>query len=162
MINPFDPAADADRHYLWQRLVVADSEAFIAGDWSAIAADFDAENFEGIRCFESSDPDRWRVEFPTLDSYRDSWLAASRQFLERRFAGLSHRQAIFARTHLADIEIRGDRALCHKKFFGDLPLVDGTMLSGCRQSLYRVHRRDGVWKIVGFLGQLPLTELRRP
>src|SRR5207302_1201224 len=40
MVNPFDPAADPDRHYLWQRLVEADCEAFIAGDWAAVERDF--------------------------------------------------------------------------------------------------------------------------
>src|SRR5438046_1465055 len=120
MVNPFDPAADPDRHHLWRRLVEADSEAFIAGDWSAIEADFDAEDFEGIRCFGSADADAWRLAFPTLESYRQSWLESSRQFLARRFVGLTHREAIFARTHLTQIEINGARALCHKKFFGAL------------------------------------------
>src|SRR5207237_60767 len=76
-VNPFDPAADPDRHALWDRLVAADSEAFVRGDWSAIEGDFDAENFEGIRCFGSTNPDDWRVAFPTLASYRESWLESS-------------------------------------------------------------------------------------
>jgi len=156
MVNPFHPAEDADRRLLWDRLVRADSEAFVAGDWAAIDADFDGEQFEGIRCDQSADPVDWHIAFPTLASYRDNWLELSRQFLARRFVGLSHRQAIFARTHLTRIDIAGDRALCHKRFFGDLPLADGTMLTGARQTLYRVHRQRGVWKVVGFLGQLPL------
>ena len=160
MVNPFDPAADPDRHYLWQRLVEADCEAFIAGDWAAVERDLDADNFEGLRCGESSNPDEWQLAFATLAEYRDSWLDASRQFLARRFAGLTHREAIYARTHLTRIEIRGTRALCQKQFFGDLPLADGTLLTGRRQSLFRVHRQAAGWRVVGFLGQLPLAEGR--
>jgi hypothetical protein len=162
MINPFDAAGDPDRHYLWERMVAADSEAFVAGDWAAIEADFDADQFEGIRCGQSHDPAEWHITFPTLASYRDNWLDLSRQFLARRFVGLTHRQAIFARTHLTRIDIAGDRALCHKQFFGDLPLADGTMLTGVRQTLYRAHRRDGVWKVAGFLGQLSLSRAEGP
>ncbi|HEY1379593.1 MAG TPA: hypothetical protein VGF55_22505 [Gemmataceae bacterium] len=158
MVSPFDPAADPDRHALWQRLVAADSDAFVAGDWAAIEGDFDAENFEGVRCGHSTDPADWRIAFPTLASYRDSWLEQSRQFVARRFVGLTHRQGIYARTHLTRIDLAGDRALCHKQFFGDLPLADGTLLTGRRQTLYRAHRRRGVWKVVGFLGQLPLRD----
>lgn len=160
MVNPFEAAAEPDRHYLWERLVAADCEAFVTGGWEAIEADFDAEHFEGLRCGESSNPDNWRLAFATLAEYRDSWLEASRQFLARRFAGLTHREAIFARTHLTRIEIRGTRALCRKQFFGDLPLADGTALTGRRQSLFRVHRQSAGWRIVGFLGQLPLAEAR--
>jgi hypothetical protein len=161
MVNPFDPAADRDRHYLWERMVRADSESFVAGDWAAIENDFDAEQFEGLRCGQSSDPEEWHIAFPTLASYRDNWLDLSRQFLARRFVGMTHRQAIFARTHLTRIDIAGDRALCLKQFFGDLPLVDGTALTGARQTMYRAHRSGGVWRVVGFLGQLPLIQERR-
>jgi hypothetical protein len=156
-VNPFGPAADPDRHALWDRLVRADCEAFAAGDWAAVEGDFDADNFEGIRCGDSADPVHWRIAFPTLASYRDSWLEAARQFLARQFVGLTHRQAVFARTHLTRIDVAGDRALCHKQFFGDLPLADGARLTGRRQTLFRAHRRGGGWKVVGFLGQLPLA-----
>ena len=162
--NPFDASADPERHGIWDRLVRADSEAFVAGDWSAIERDFEADAFEGIRCDNSADPARWSVAFPDLASYRDSWLDASRQFLARRFAdGITHREAIFARTHLSDIRIAGGRALCRKTFYGRLPLTDGSVLDDRRQSLFRLHRRTDSpwgWRIVGFLGQLPLTDPR--
>jgi hypothetical protein len=161
MINPFNAAADPDRHYLWERMVTVDSEAFVAGDWAAVEADFDPDQFEGIRCGQSADPAEWHIAFPTLASYRDNWLDLSKQFLARKFVGLTHQQAIFARTHLSRIDIAGDRALCHKQFYGDLPLSDGTMLTGARQTLYRAHRFSGVWKVVGFLGQLPLASAAR-
>jgi hypothetical protein len=156
MTNPFDATRDSDRHYIWQRLIAADSDAFAVGDWTAIETDFDAASFEGIRCHHSSDPDNWQIAFPTLASYRDSWLIAAAEFAKKQFVGLSNREAVYARTRLDQIDIAGDRALCHKKFSGDLKLADGTMHTGSRQTLYRLHRQRGEWKIVGFLGVLPL------
>ena len=161
MLNPFDAKSDPDRHYIWQRLIAVDSDAFVLGDWSMIENDFDAEQFEGIRCNHSPDPDQWELALPRLVDYRDGWLAASRDFLKKQFVALTHRQAVYRRCRLTQIDINGDRALAHKKFSGDLPLEGGSTLSGSRQTLYRLHRiaaARGVWKIVGFLGQLPLDE----
>jgi hypothetical protein len=158
MTNPFDPTANPDRHYIWERLVRADTEAFVATDWSMIEHDFDAASFEGIRCNHSNNPDHWALVFPRLEDYRDSWLAASRDFRAKEFLDLTHAEAIYRRCRLERIDIAGDRALAHKKFSGEVPLADGSTLSGSRQTLYRLHRIGGTWKIVGFLGQLPLDE----
>jgi len=156
MTNPFDATHDPDRHHIWQRLVAADSDAFAARDWSSIENDFDADQFEGIRCHNSTNPDDWQIAFPTLASYRDSWLTAARDFATKQFVGMTNRQAVYARTRLDRIDLSGDRALCHKKFSGDLKLVDGAVHTGTRQTLYRLHRVGAGWKIVGFLGFLPL------
>jgi hypothetical protein len=158
MKNPFDRASDPDRHYIWERVIAADSDAFVECDWGKIEGDFDADRFEGIRCGRSANPDDWKLVFPDLRSYRESWLKASREFLARPFAKLTHREAVYARTRLTEIEINGERALAHKKFSGEVEYADGTMLSGSRQTIYRLHKRGGVWKIVGFLGFLPLDE----
>ncbi len=155
-MNPFDRESEPDRHRIWQRLVAVDCEAFAAGNWAMIECDFDADAFEGVRCFHSSNPDDWKIDFPDLASYRDSWLAAAKEFRDREFAKVSHLEALLIRTHLDQIEIRGDRALARKKFFGDVPRDDGTVLMDRRQTLFRLHRRADGWKIVGFLGQLPL------
>ena len=155
-MNPFDPESDADRHYIWHRLVAIDCAAFSTGDWSRIEPDFEAEVFEGIRCFHSTNPDDWQIVFPSLDGYRESWLVASNEYLTKRFAECSHHEALLARTHLDLIEITGDRALAHKKFYGDVLMADGLQLSDRRQTLFRLHKRSSQWKIVGFLGQLPL------
>jgi hypothetical protein len=155
-MNPFDFRSDLDRNEIWQRLVAADCEAFADGNWSMIESDFDAESFEGVRCFHSPNPDDWKIAFPTLASYRDSWLKAAKEFRDRKFATVSHLKALLARTHLHEIEICGDRALAHKKFYGEVPYDDGSVLADSRQTLFRLHRRNGVWKIVGFFGQLPL------
>ena len=158
MKNPFDPKSDADRHFIWHRQIVVDSEAFVRGDWSMIESDFDADNFEGVRCGNSTNPDDWTIAFPHIEGYRDSWLAASREFVAKKFAGMTPLEAVLRRTRLDRIDITGDRALAHKKFSGTIELGDGTTITGSRQTIYRLHRQRGVWKIVGFLGQLPLNE----
>jgi hypothetical protein len=156
-MNPFDSQTDPDRYYIWERLITADSDAFATSDWSLIENDFDAAAFEGVRCFLSTNPKDWKVFFPTLDSYRDSWLAASEQFRAKKFAKHSHLEALLARAHLDEIDMQGERALAPKKFHGGVQLADGSYLTDRRQTLFRLHRQHGVWKIVGFFGQLPLV-----
>jgi hypothetical protein len=124
--------------------MIADTRAFAAGDFSLIEDDFDAGQFEGIRCFLSTNPDDWKVVFPDLASYRTAWLEASRGWSGRP-PGEAERE-LLSRVKLEQIDVLGDRALAHKKF-----IVAG------RQTLYRLHRRGGTWKIVGFLGFLPLV-----
>jgi hypothetical protein len=159
--NPFDKKTDSDRHAIWERLIRVDGEAFIAANWAMVEDDFDPEHFEGIRCGGSGNPDRWEIVFPTLSAYRDSWLEASKQFNAHAFAeGITPRDAIFLRMHLTTVEIHGDRALCRKKFYGKVPLRDGTALDATRQTVFRLHRRKDSpwgWLIVGFLGNLPLA-----
>jgi hypothetical protein len=157
-MNPFNPQTDPDRHVIWQRLVAVDCAAFAIGDWSQIEGDFDAAGFEGVRCFHSLNPDDWKIAFADLNRYRDSWRAASEVYRAVQPAGCSHLEALLARCHLDEIEIVGDRALAHKKFYGEVPLADGTTLADRRKTLYRLHKLNGVWKIVGFFGQLPLIE----
>jgi hypothetical protein len=158
-MNPFNRESDPDRHDIWHRLVTIDCEAFAVGDWSRIEPDFDADAFEGLRCSYSTNPDDWKIVFSTLDSYRDSWLAASNEFRVKQFANLPHGDVLLARTHLELIDIKGDRALAHKKFHGDVLTADGSLLADQRQTLYRLHKRGDTWKIVGFLGQLPLLHI---
>src|SRR5215212_4821580 len=95
-MNPFDLHAEPDRFQIWQRLVAVDCEAFATSNWSLIESDFDAETFEGIRCFHSTNPDDWKIIFPDLASYRDSWLRAAKEFLDREFAAGSHLEALLA------------------------------------------------------------------
>jgi hypothetical protein len=153
--NPF-PSADADRQYIWQRQIIADSEAFAAGDWKMIENDFDAEHFEGLRAMNSTNPDDWQIVFPSLESYRDSWLALSAEFRKQKFAGLSPLEVLYARCSLGRIVINEDRAFAVKKFVGIVQRENGSTISGSRQTVYRLHHLNGQWKIVGFLGFLPL------
>src|SRR4051812_26895612 len=157
-MNPFDQCNDIDRHHIWQRLVATDCEAFASSDWSAVEDDFDAASFEGVRCFHSTNPDDWTIAFPDLATYRDSWLEASEQFRAKRFAEVSHLEALLLRTHMEQIDISGDRALARKKFYAEVRLADGNVLADRRQTLFRLHRKNSRWKIVGFFGQLPLVD----
>jgi hypothetical protein len=156
-MNPFHRDTEPDRHEIWERLVVADSQAFASGDWSLVENDFDAATFEGVRCSHSTNPDDWKIVFPDLDSYRESWLAASELFRAKKFAKHSHLEALLVRAHLDDIDINANHALAHKKFYGGVPLADGSYLTDRRQTLFRLQKRGRDWKIIGFFGQLPLV-----
>jgi len=152
LVNPFD----GDRQAMWEMLIVRDSEAFVAQDWSMIENDFDADNFEGVRCANSSNPAEWRIVFPRLADYRDAWLAAAKDFATKQFVDRSPLEALVSRCRLEQIDIAGEIALAHKKFSGEVKCKDGTTISGNRQTLYRLRKREERWRITGFLGYLPL------
>jgi len=154
--NPF--AGDPDRSAIWEMLVPRDSQAFADRDWAAVADDFTEERFEGVTANGSGDPDRWTLGYPTLTSYRDAWLKMGVEFNAKPFERITPRELLHRISTLNEIEISGDRALAHKKFRADEPLRDGTRFKLCCQSLYRLHRINGRWKIVGFVGYLPLKE----
>jgi enamine deaminase RidA (YjgF/YER057c/UK114 family) len=148
--NPFP--GDPDRSELWDMLVRRDIEAFARADWTAVAQDFDEDRFFAIDAHADADPDTWRITHPQVSDYRDDWLRQSREFnadVEDVAASL------LAATTLADIEIAGDRAVAHKKFAGHARRKDGTLIPLCWQSLYQCARRDGRWRITGFVGYLP-------
>jgi hypothetical protein len=154
-VNPF-PESDADRREIWQQLIVADSEAFAAGNWKRIEDYFDWDNFEGLRAMNSTNPTDWQIVFPNLQTYRDNWLAASEDFRKKNFVGLTTLEALYVRCSLDQIAINENRAIAVKKFAGRVECQDGSNISGDRQTLYRLHRLNGRWKIVGFLGFIPL------
>ncbi|WP_152048744.1 hypothetical protein [Aureimonas psammosilenae] len=151
--NPFD-AADEARRAIWTMLVERDIAAFLLADWSLVEDDFVAEGFLGIDGRRSSDPDGWRLAFPTLDAYRDEWLRQARDFAEGSYAE-DPRAAIFSATTLEDIEIAGTAALVRKKFDGSLRKTDGSVDRMLWQTLYHCRLHEGRWKITGFTGYLP-------
>ncbi len=151
--NPFPPG-DPDRHELWEMLVRRDIDAFLAGDWSMVAEDFVAEHFLGIHGHFLASPDSWRLAFPTVDAYREEWLRQAAETAETRFAE-PLREALFRATHLRDIDVRGERAVLHKKFDGRIRKADGTDLRLDWQTLYFCSKRGGRWRITGFLGYIP-------
>jgi hypothetical protein len=104
----------------------------------------------------STNPTDWQIAFPTLESYRDNWLKASQEFRAKSFVGLSTLEALYARCSIYEININANRALAIKKFTGRVECLDGTSISGDRQTVYRLHKINGDWKIVGFIGFLPL------
>ncbi|WP_106745862.1 hypothetical protein [Yoonia maritima] len=155
--NPF-PATDIDRRAIWEMLVPRDIDAFVAADWLAVADDFIVENFTGVSGHFQSDPDQYDLAYPTLEAYRDDWIRQARDFVAQRDAGAYEgdpRDGIYGATRLEKIEITGDAALVRKKFDGQLKRIDGTTERMNWQTLYWCRRKDGRWKIAGFVGYLP-------
>jgi hypothetical protein len=151
--NPFPPG-DPDRHALWEMLVRRDIDAFLAGDWPMVEDDFIAESFFGMHAHFLSDADAWRLQFPTLDSYRDEWQRQSRETAASEFAE-PLRDALFRITNMRDIDVFGDRAVLHKKFNGSIARPGGAAERLNWQTLYFCRRVDGRWKIAGFVGYMP-------
>jgi hypothetical protein len=78
------------------------------------------------------------------------------RFLKTPLAATSHRDLLYKMQTFAKVEIEGDRAIVWKQFRADEPLINGDRYSIGAQSVYRLHRIGGQWKIVGFVGYLPL------
>lgn len=152
-LNPF-PSSDAARHAIWEMLVPRDIDAFLAADWSMVAGDFVEDGFIGIDGRRETNPDNWRLTFPSLAAYRDEWLRQANDFAGLSFAE-DTRTAIFTTTTLEDIEINGDFALVRKKFDGGLKKSDGSFDVMQWQTLYYCRLHEGRWKISGFTGYLP-------
>jgi hypothetical protein len=156
MRDPFkNPFSDPDRREIWEMLLARDSDAFAARDWAAVDGDFIREQFEGISCNASDNPDDWKLKYPRLEDYRDDWLRMAETFLKLPLECGTHRDLVFKLSRLEEIEIGGDIAICHKKFSVDEPLKDGRRYQIAAQTLYRVRRAGGRWKIAGFVGYLP-------
>lgn len=154
--NPFDENRDPERATLWAMLVARDAEAFAAGDWGPVAEDFWAERFEGISANGSADPAAWSLTYPTLDSYRRDWLRMADEFLRTPLADCEHLNLLYAMTTLDRFEFDGDRLLVWKRFRAEAALEGGGELSIAMQSIFRLHRDGDRWRIVGFIGYLPL------
>jgi enamine deaminase RidA (YjgF/YER057c/UK114 family) len=148
--NPFP--ADPDRSQIWEMLVRRDIEAFIAGDWSLTAPDFDEESFFAVDARASGNPDTWRITYPSLTEYRDDWLAQSRAMSAE---SVDVEESLYQATTLRDIEISGDRAVAHKKFDGTARRADGSTEPLNWQTLYHLRNVQGRWRVVGFTGYLP-------
>jgi hypothetical protein len=155
--NPF-PADDPDRCAIWEMLVPRDIDAFVSADWQAVQDDFIEVNFWGMNAQFQSDPELYRLSFPTLAAYRAEWLRQAAAFGAERDAGAyagDPREGIYAATRLEEIEIEGETALVRKKFDGRLARADGTDERMNWQTLYVCRRSAGRWRIAGFVGYLP-------
>lgn len=152
-LNPFP--ADPERREIWDMLMRRDFEAFVMGDWSILARDFLEAEFLGIDACRIANPDHWRLNFPTVASYRDEWLRQAAEFKETEFVGKGKLELLFESSVLRDIEIVGDRALAHKKFNGNGTTVRGMPIRFLWQSVYFLKRVGSQWRITGFVGYLP-------
>jgi enamine deaminase RidA (YjgF/YER057c/UK114 family) len=150
--NPFEKGSD--RYKLWEMLVERDIQAFIQQDWSMVAHDFIEDGFLGIGANGKSNPDSWQLKYPDLESYKNDWLAQAKIFANTSFKEDAE-TAIYQATNLRDIEIKGDKALLHKKFDGQITQTNGTIDIINWQTLYNCQKVDGQWKILGFTGYLP-------
>ncbi len=153
--NPF-PAQDTARHAIWEMLVTRDIEAFITQDWNLVADDFSEDQFFGLNARYLNNPDSWRLDYPTLQSYRDEWLRQSRECALAEYDEPLG-EALFRVTHLRDIDINLHRAVVHKKFNGVVARADGTSDTFNWQTLYFCTAVDNDWKISGFVGYLPYS-----
>ncbi|MCZ7487494.1 hypothetical protein [Rhizobium rhizogenes] len=157
MRDPFkNPFAETDtaRHSIWEMLVTRDIDAFLAADWSQVAGDFVEDGFLGINANRETNPDNWRLSFPSLTAYRDEWLKQAKDFQTQQFAE-DPRGAIFTTTTLEEIEVEGETALVRKKFDGGLRKADGSFDVMKWQTLYYCRLHEGRWKISGFTGYMP-------
>ncbi|GAB5493078.1 MAG: hypothetical protein Phog2KO_32930 [Phototrophicaceae bacterium] len=150
--NPF--SNDSDEYHLWQMLVERDIEAFLAGDWSLVEDDFLADSFTAIDAQREPNPDNWRLSFTTLADYRESWLEQSAD-MRSKVQVDTLRAGIINATTMDEIEVKGESALLHKKFQGEVIADDGERITMQWQTLYQCKRVDGQWKIAGFVGYLP-------
>jgi hypothetical protein len=150
--NPFPN--DPDRSAIWEMLVARDIAAFVAADWSMVAADFIEDAFFSLDGGKSDNPDGWTISFPTLAAYRDEWLRQARESQATKYAE-DRSIGIHRATTLDHIEINGDVAVAHKKFDGTIAKADGTQDVLNWQTLYYCRRVGGRWKLTGFTGYLP-------
>jgi hypothetical protein len=152
--NPYPPGSE--QHTVFEMAVVRDVEAFAAGDWARVAADFIEEGFFGLDGRGVADPSSWRLTYPTLASYRDRWLDQSAAFRARR-----HRvdpvEAMLAVLKVPMLELDGDSGLLLKRFDGTIETEEGEPLTLRRESLFVLRRVRGVFRVAGFVGYLPLS-----
>ncbi|WP_323014910.1 hypothetical protein [Devosia sp.] len=150
--NPFP--GDAERSAIWTMLVERDIAAYIAADWTMVEDDFVAEDFFGVNGNGCDNPDGWTISFPTLADYREEWLRQAREGQKVAYAEDAE-AAIHRATSLTEIEIKGERAVAHKKFDGSIARADGGKDTLNWQTVYFCRKVDGRWKLTGFVGYLP-------
>jgi len=156
--NPF--TEDNDRSAIWDMLVSRDIKAFAAQDWSKIESDFIEDGFTGIDAGLSANPDDWKLSFPDLKAYKDSWLQQAKEYDETSWLE-DGEAALFRITSLNEIEINGNEALVHKKFAGNFIKTNGEPVPANWQTIYRCRKINGDWKIAGFTGYLPSTNMEK-
>lgn len=152
--NPFGPN-EADRRELWHMLMQRDFAAFVAQDWGMVEGDFLAESFFGLHAGFQSDADKWRLQFPRLEIYRDEWLRQAAESAQTLYAE-PLLPALLRAVRMDDIDLDGDRAVLHKKFDGTVQKADGTEDRLKWQTLYFCRKVEGRWRIAGFVGYMPL------
>ncbi|AMO57641.1 hypothetical protein GZ77_14090 [Endozoicomonas montiporae] len=155
--NPFNKTLDTDRHSIWLMLVEKDILAFGQSDWDLIASDFYEDGFTGVDCCHSNNPDHWKLNFPSLNSYSERWKKRSAE-ITRDHQPVDLIRDLYDVTLLNDIDINGNEAIAHKKFNGHVRLSGESDIVMNWQTLYYLRKMEGIWKITGFIGYLPFEQ----
>lgn len=150
--NPFAPD-DADRFAIWEMLVRRDSDFFLSGDWSPVAADYVETGFLGIDTALSVNPANWRPAFSTVAAYRDAAIAA--RWDPADFAE-PLRPAWFRCQSIDWVDVNGDAALARKRIEGRILCKSGDAMSLAWSLVFHLRCENQAWKIAGFTGYLPL------
>ena len=155
--NPFCDS-DPDRYAIWDMLVHRDIHAYVDADWSNVEDDFVDSGFFGVNANGSNNPDKWSLDFPSLELYRNQWLTSAENLRQQSEPEIALKD-IFAATNLDDIRIIDSHmATAHKKFNGYIRLTDGDRRRLYLQTLYVCRKVDDCWKINSFVGYLPLHD----
>ena len=160
IINPFNEEKENDKAQLWEMLVERDSLAFVNQDWNMVRDDFVQDHFFGIHANFESNPDSWKISFPSLELYKLEWLKQSKEFADESWIEKPI-DILIKVTYLDDIEISGDKALLHKKFSGFAEKINGEKVSFSWQTIYRCVKVNENWRISGFTGYLPLNGISK-
>lgn len=153
--NPF-PSTDPDQHYLWEMLVTRDIKAFVLQDWDMVKDDFISEGFMGVDAGKRDNIDTWELKYPSLEAYKMEWLSQAKDFSILELT--EDKEDAFHRvTDMQQIDVQGNVALLHKKFKGAFKKIDGVEVPTDWRTLYRCRKVQGVWKITGFTGYIPLS-----
>lgn len=144
-----DGARD-DRAVIEEILIRRDVEAFVAGDWSAAALDFDTERFAG---YSGRDGGMWQLAYPTLDAYAQDWSEQSKTLRQKVTGDLAAQ--LLRVQRLSEIKVHGDHALVVKDFSGHLDGAGGPIETDWRTYYFLRRVDDSDWKITGFVGYLP-------
>jgi len=118
-VNPFP--ADSDRHAIWEMLVRKDVDGFLAQDWTIFAPSFKFDGFCGLDAKGSLDPADWEVRFPTVEAYRDAWLADAQRSASTRYAE-DRRDAIYRASNMLDIAWKGKQRPRERRSMTKSPL----------------------------------------
>jgi hypothetical protein len=152
--NPFD-SRNSDQSDIWEMLVRRDINAFVTGNWNLIESDFLPDKFYGLNAQFSSEPQMWKLDFPLLVDYKKSWIKQSYESSKKKYAD-SLEAGIHKATKIEKIEINSGKAAVWKQFNGRLKVLDGEDEVLQWQTIYFCEIVQGQWKIIGFVGYLPL------
>jgi hypothetical protein len=149
--NPYP--VKSDEYLIWEVLVKNDFEGFLNSSWEMVADDYIEDGFFGIDFGKSTLPVQWKLEFPSLEIYKNKWLVDSHDFQKNNFAA-DPQLKLYESCNLIDIQITGTSALVHKLFNGSIPIHGSSPLSLNWLSLFLLRKQQGKWRIAGFCGYM--------